>query len=78
MSELLPGQQIQRLVTKAVRDAYDEGRQVERERIIKALRNEQTAKTLMVLARNTDKQHPQVIQTHAWGRIKDVLRQGPK
>ena len=37
MSDLSPGQQIQRLVTKAVRDAYDKGRESERERIIKLL-----------------------------------------
>jgi hypothetical protein len=39
MSDLSPGQQIQRLVTKAVRDAYDKGRESERERIIKMILN---------------------------------------
>ena len=37
MSDLMPGQKIQRLVTEAVRNAYDKGRQVERERIINLL-----------------------------------------
>lgn len=39
MSDLLPGQKIQRLVTEAVRDAYDKGRESERERIIEMILN---------------------------------------
>ena len=39
MSELSPGQKIQRLLTEAVRDAYDKGRESERERIIKMILN---------------------------------------
>ena len=39
MSNLLPGQKIQRLVTEAVRDAYDKGRESERERIVKMILN---------------------------------------
>ena len=39
MSDLLPGQKIQRLVTEAVRDAYDKGRESERERIVKMILN---------------------------------------
>lgn len=34
MSELSPGQKIQRLVTEAMRDAYDIGRESERTRIL--------------------------------------------
>lgn len=37
MSDLLPGQKIQRLVTEAVRDAFDKGRESERKRIIAQL-----------------------------------------
>lgn len=37
MSDLLPGQKIQRLVTEAVRDAYDKGRESERERIVRMI-----------------------------------------
>jgi len=37
MSDLLPGQKIQRLVTQAVREAYDKGKEHERERIIKLI-----------------------------------------
>ena len=39
MSDLLPGQKIQKLVTDAVRDAYDKGRESERERIVKMIFN---------------------------------------
>jgi len=39
VSDLLPGQKIQRLVTEAVRDAYDKGRESERERIVKMILN---------------------------------------
>jgi hypothetical protein len=39
MSDLLPGQKIQKLVTEAVRDAYDKGRESERERIVKMIFN---------------------------------------
>ena len=39
MSDLLPGQKIQKLVTEAVSDAYDKGRESERERIVKMIFN---------------------------------------
>ena len=39
MSDLLPGQKIHKLVTEAVRDAYDKGRESERERIVKMIFN---------------------------------------
>ena len=37
MSNLMPGQKIQRLVTEGVRDAYDKGRESERKRIVKLI-----------------------------------------
>jgi len=37
MSDLLPGQKIQRLVTQAVREAYDKGKEHERERIVNTI-----------------------------------------
>jgi len=39
MSDLMPGQKIQRLLTEAVRDAYDKGREHERERIVQMILN---------------------------------------
>lgn len=39
MSNLSPGQQIQKLLTQAVRDAHDKGRESERERIIQMVLN---------------------------------------
>ena len=39
MIDLPPGQKIQRLVTEAVRDAYDKGRESERERIVRMILN---------------------------------------
>jgi hypothetical protein len=60
------------------RAGYHNATLAERKRIIKALRDEETAKTLMVLARNTLEEHPKVIQSHAWGRIEDVLREEQK
>ena len=38
MSDLMPGQEIQRLSAQAVIEAYDKGREHERERIIKLLK----------------------------------------
>jgi hypothetical protein len=58
----------------AFNDGYIQGWSEERERIIRAMRNEETAKTLMFLARNTQKDYPKVIQDHAWSRIAEVIR----
>lgn len=62
----------------AYNNGVGEGRRLERESIINALRNKETAKTLMVLAENTKPEHPKVIQNHAWGRIATVLEEEQK
>ena len=58
----------------AFNDGYKQGWADERKRIISAMANEETAKTLMFLARNTIQENPKVIQDHAWSRIAEEIR----
>jgi hypothetical protein len=60
------------------RAGYHNATLAERKRIITALRDAETAKTLMVLARNTANENPKDIQNHAWHRIETVLREEQK
>ena len=66
--------EIQTLIHKSSVIAYNQGAKDERERIIKALQNEETAQALTFVARNTAEENPRVIQDQAWLRIEQLIK----
>lgn len=54
------------------------GARAERERIITSLTDKDTAKSLIILAKNTTSDNPKEIQDAAWVRIREVLSEEQK
>jgi hypothetical protein len=66
--------EIQTLIYRSSVIAYNQGVRDERERIVKALQNEQTAEALTFVARNTGEENPKIIQDQAWLRIEQLIK----
>jgi hypothetical protein len=66
--------EIQTLIYRSSVIAYNQGVRDERERIMKALQNKETAEALTVVAGNTAEEHPKVIQDQAWLRIEQLIK----
>jgi uncharacterized protein (DUF2225 family) len=65
---------MQTLIYRSSVIAYNQGAKDERERIVKALQNKETAEALTVVARNTAEENPRIIQDHAWLRIEQLIK----